>query len=143
LVLGAWGAKLWLAIVGPSQVRSHPLVRMRVAALHHTEMAGELITLRVAVSPVAELVRGCSPNETSRVEVTNELVTKFWRREELCSQLEGPGARICNLLLGPPPSQARWADSLAEATRWLEVELTPRRLVDAKLGALQTLAAHV
>jgi hypothetical protein len=77
------------------------------------------------------------------VEVTNELVTIFWRREELYSRLEGPGARICNLLIGPPPSQARWADSLAEATGWLEVELTPQRLVDAELGALQTLAAHV
>jgi hypothetical protein len=54
----------------------------------------------------------------------NELVAKFWRREELCSWLEGPSARICDLLLGPPPSQAQWANRLAEAAGWLEGELT-------------------
>jgi hypothetical protein len=53
--------------------------------------------------------------ETSWVEVTNELVAKFWRWEELFSRLQGPGVRICELLVGPPPSQARWADRLAEA----------------------------
>jgi hypothetical protein len=97
----------------------------------------------VAVSSAAELVLGHSPNETSRVEVTNELVAKFRRWEELCSRLEGPGARIYDLLLGPPPSQAQWADHLAEATGWLEVELTARQLVDAELGAQRTSATHV
>jgi hypothetical protein len=53
-----------------------------------------------------ELVLGQLPNESSRVEVMNELVAKFQRQEELCSWLEGPGMRICDLLLGPPPSQA-------------------------------------
>jgi hypothetical protein len=53
----------------------------------------------------------------------NELVAKFQRQEELCSQLEEPGARIYYMLLGPPPSQAGWADRLAEAARWLEAEL--------------------
>jgi hypothetical protein len=45
----------------------------------------------------------------------NELVAKFWRQEELCLRLEGPGTRICDLLLGPAPSQARWANRLAKA----------------------------
>jgi hypothetical protein len=77
------------------------------------------------------------------VEVTNELVAKFRRREELCSWLQGPGTRICDLLLRLPPSQARWLDHLAEAIGRLEVDLTAWRLVDAELGALWTLAARV
>jgi hypothetical protein len=81
-------------------------VRMRAAALCHTKMIRELATLWAAVSSVMELVLGQLPNESSRVEVMNELVAKFQRQEELCSWLEGPGMRICDLLLGPPPSQA-------------------------------------
>jgi hypothetical protein len=106
-LLRASCANLCLAIVGPSQVRSHLSVRMRATSLRHTEMADELTTLLALVSSTAKLGLGCSPNETSRVEVTNELVTKFQRREELCSWIEGPGVRIYDLLLGPPPSQAR------------------------------------
>jgi hypothetical protein len=89
------------------------------------------------------LVLGRLPNETSRVEVTNKLVAKFHRREELFSCLEGHGTRICELLLGPPPSQARWTDCLVDAAGQLEAKLTAWRLVDAKLGSLQTSAAHV
>jgi hypothetical protein len=74
---------------------------------------------------------------------TNELVAKFWRWEELCSRLEGPSARICNLLLGPPPSQAWWADHLAEATGWLEAELATWWQVDTELGSLRTSVACV
>jgi hypothetical protein len=37
---------------------------MRAAAIHHIEMAGELATLRAAVTSAAELVLGRSPNET-------------------------------------------------------------------------------
>jgi hypothetical protein len=73
---------------------------MRAAALHHTKMVGELATLRAVVSSVVELVLGHSPDEAFRVEVMGELVAKFWRLEELCSWLERPGARICDLLLG-------------------------------------------
>jgi hypothetical protein len=76
---------LCLAIVGPSQVRSHLSARMWAAALCHTKMAGELAALWAVVSSAAELVLGRSPNETSQVEGVNELVAKFWRREELCS----------------------------------------------------------
>jgi hypothetical protein len=62
--------------------------------------------LRAAMYSTAELVLGRSPGEASRVEVMNELTTKFQKLEELCSPLEGPSTRICNLLLGPPPNQA-------------------------------------
>jgi hypothetical protein len=72
----AWGAKLCLAIVCLSQVRHHLLARFWATALCHTEMARELTALQVVVSSTVELVLGCSPNETSRVEVTNELVAK-------------------------------------------------------------------
>jgi hypothetical protein len=41
-LLWAWGAKLCLAIVGPSRVRNHLLERMRAAAIRQIEMAGEL-----------------------------------------------------------------------------------------------------
>jgi hypothetical protein len=51
--------------------------------------------------------------------------------------------RICDLLLEPPPSQARFADCLAEATGWLEVNITTQGLIDAELGGLWTLVAHV
>jgi hypothetical protein len=77
------------------------------------------------------------------VEVTNKLVNKFWRLEELCSWLEGPGVRICNLLLGSPSSQVRWADRLDEAAVQLEAELAAWHQVDVKLVALQTLVALV
>jgi hypothetical protein len=68
-------------------------------------MARELAALRATVSSVVELLLGRSHNETTRVEVTNKLVAKFWRWEELCSRLEGSGVRICDLLLGTLPSQ--------------------------------------
>jgi hypothetical protein len=80
-------------------------------------------------SPVSEVVGCCPPPfwngrgarsasggsifyRGAGAEVMNELVAKFQRWEELCSRLDGPGARICDMLLGPPPSQARWADRL-------------------------------
>jgi hypothetical protein len=65
-------------------VRSHLSARIRATALHNTKMPGELAALRMTVSSAKKLLLGCSPNETSQVEVTNELVTKFQRWEELC-----------------------------------------------------------
>jgi hypothetical protein len=73
----------------------------------------------------------------------NDLVAKFRRWEELFLWLEEPGPKICELLLGPPPSQAQWTDHLAEAAGQLEAELTARRLVDAELGDLRTSATQV
>jgi hypothetical protein len=52
-LLWAWGVELCRAIVVPSQVRSHLLARMQVAALRHTEMVGELAMLRAAVIDVS------------------------------------------------------------------------------------------
>jgi hypothetical protein len=72
--------------------------------IRHAGVVGELTVLRAAVSSTVELVLGCSPSETSRLEVMNELTTKFWELEELCSWLKGPGARICS-----------WANWLEEA----------------------------
>jgi hypothetical protein len=86
---------LCVAIVGPSQVRSHLLARMPANAIRHTKMAAELTALWVAVSSAMELVLGLLPNETSWVDVTNELVAKFQRWEELFSWLKGSGVRIC------------------------------------------------
>jgi hypothetical protein len=51
--------------------------------------------------------------------------------------------RICNLLLGPPTSQARLADHLDEATGQLRVEMAARREADVELEAMWTLVARV
>jgi hypothetical protein len=95
---------------------------MWVAAIRHIEMAEELAVLRVAVTSTVELVLGHSPDETFQVEITDELVAQFCKLEVLCSRHEQPDARICDLLFGPSPDQARWADRLDEAARRLEVE---------------------
>jgi hypothetical protein len=113
------------------------------AVLHHTKMVGGLATLRAAVSSATGSVLGRSPAETSRVEVMEELVAKFWRLEEMCSWLEQPNARICDLLLGPPLNQARCADYLDEAVGQLQEELVARREVNAELEALRTSAERV
>jgi hypothetical protein len=122
-LLQARGSEMCLAIVGPPRVRNHLSVGMRAAAFHHTKRVGELAAPLAAVSSVAGSMLGCSPTETSRVEVMDELVAEFWRLEELCSWLEGPSVRICDPLLGPPLDQAQWADRLDEATMQLGVEL--------------------
>jgi hypothetical protein len=53
-----------------------------------------------------KLVLGRLPDETFWVEIAEELVAQYQRLEELCSRLERPGARICDLLLGLPLNQA-------------------------------------
>jgi hypothetical protein len=77
------------------------------------------------------------------VEVVGKLVTKFHKVEHRCSRLELPAPRICDLLLRPPPYQARLADHLDKATGQLIVELAAQWEADAELEALQTLAAQV
>jgi hypothetical protein len=79
---------------------------MRIAALHHTEMARELGTHPMAVSFAMEFMLGRSPDKIFRVDVVDELVAEFRKLEERRSWLERPGVRICDLLLGPPSSQA-------------------------------------
>jgi hypothetical protein len=114
---------------------------MRLVALHHTEMAGELAMLRPVVSFATESTLGRSPNEIFHVEVVGELVAEFQRPEEWRSRLEWPTVRICDLLLGQPHSRVRLADRLDEAAGQLRAELSAHREVDAEQEALWTSAA--
>jgi hypothetical protein len=50
---------------------------MRIAALQHTEMVGELAALWMMVSSIMELVLGCTLDETFQVQVVGELVVEF------------------------------------------------------------------
>jgi hypothetical protein len=54
-----------------------PIGLMQIAALHHTEMAGELAALRALVSSTTEFTLGCSPNEAFQVEGVDELIAEF------------------------------------------------------------------
>jgi hypothetical protein len=109
---------------------------MRATALRHTGVVEEFTMLQATVSTTAELVLGRSLDETSRVEIMNELIAKFQKLEELCSRLEGHGKRICRLLLGPPPSHACWADCLEEAAGRLKAAMAEQRRANAELEAL-------
>jgi hypothetical protein len=97
--------------------RHHLSDGMRLAALHHTEMAREIAILRATVSSTVESVLGCSPSDTFHVEVVGELATEFQKMEDRCSRLEQPAVRIYDLLLGPPTSRAQLAGHLDEAAR--------------------------
>jgi hypothetical protein len=80
-------------------------------------MVREPTVLWATVPSTVESVLGHSPNETFRMEVVGELVAKFWRLEERCSRLEWPGARICDLLLGPPHGILYFSKILEEPRR--------------------------
>jgi hypothetical protein len=82
------------------------LERMWFAAIHHIEMARELVALRATVTSATELVLGRPPDETVWVEIMDELVAQFQKLEDQYSWLELPDARICDLLLRPPPDDA-------------------------------------
>jgi hypothetical protein len=73
----------------------------------------------------------------------DKLVAEFQKQEERSSRLEWSGARVCDLLLGPPSSRARLADRLEEAAGRLEVEQAARREADVELEALWTSFAWV
>jgi hypothetical protein len=62
------------------------------------------------------------------------------KMEDRRSKLERPDVRVCDQLLGPPPSWARLVDHLDEAIRQLRVELATQREANVELEALQTLA---
>jgi hypothetical protein len=96
---------------------------MRLAALHHTDMAGELTAFQAMVSSAVESVLGRSPSDTSRAEVVGKLATEIQKVEDRCSRLDWPSARICDLLLRPLPSRAQLDNRLDEAARQLRVEL--------------------
>jgi hypothetical protein len=89
-------------------MRHHLSEGMRLVALRHTEMVGELAAVRAAVSSTTESVLGHSPNDTFHMEVVGELVAEFEKLEERCSRLERPTARICDLLLGHHPIGSDW-----------------------------------
>jgi hypothetical protein len=116
---------------------------MRAAAILHIEMAWDLAALWAVVTSSMELVLGHSPDETFWVEIMDELVAQFRKLEEMCSWLERPDARTCDLHLSLPPDQAQHADRLDEATRRLEAELTAQWQVGTELEALRTSAARV
>jgi hypothetical protein len=116
---------------------------LRLAALHHTEVARELAVFWAAVSSTGESVLGRSPSNNARAEVVGELVIEFQKVEELRSKLQWPTARMCNLLLRPPPGRAWLADRLDEAEWQLRVELVARWEAKAELEALWSLAARV
>jgi hypothetical protein len=71
------GSELCHTIVGPPRVRNHLLEGMRLAALCHIEMDGELASLQAAVSSIAESALGRSPDEVFHMEVVGELVAGF------------------------------------------------------------------
>jgi hypothetical protein len=135
-LLWAQGSEMCIPIIGPPWVRNCLMEGMWATGLRYTEVAGELAAIRATVSFVAKLLLGRSPDETFWVEVMDKL-------EELCSQLEHAGTRICDLLLGPPLGHAWLTDRLDEVTGHLEVEIAARRKVDAELEAPRTLAAWV
>jgi hypothetical protein len=104
-LLQSRGSELCLAIVGLPRVRNHLSKGMRIAAFRHTDIAKELTLLQAAVSSTVEFALGCSPSETFWMEVVDELATEFQKQEEQCSRLERPGARVYDLILGPPSSR--------------------------------------
>jgi hypothetical protein len=71
-----------MTIVSPPWVRHHLTEGMRHAALHHTEMVGELAALHVAVSSTMESAFERSPNDTFHVEDVGEPVVEFQKLEE-------------------------------------------------------------
>jgi hypothetical protein len=58
--------------VGPPMVRGHLSEGMRISLVRHTEMAEQLIMLRVVVSSTAQSVLRHSPTEAFRVDVVDK-----------------------------------------------------------------------
>jgi hypothetical protein len=105
-ILQIQGSELCHAVIGPPQARHHLSDGKHLAALHHTEMAEELVVPQVVVSSTVELVLGHSPSDNFHVEVVGELAIEFQKMEERRSWLERPATRICDLLHGTPSSRA-------------------------------------
>jgi hypothetical protein len=104
-LLQTWGLELCLTILSPPWAERLS-EGMQLATLHHNEMVRELAAFRVVVSSTAELVLGRSPNNVAWMKVVGELVVEHPRLEECRSKLERPAAKICSLLISPPPSRA-------------------------------------
>jgi hypothetical protein len=131
------GSELCHAIIGPPRARHHLTKGMRLEALYHSKMAGDLAMLWAMVSTTVESL-GCSPSDTFHVKAVSELTGEFQKIKDWRSRLEQPATRICDLLLGSPPNRVRWANHMDEAVGQLSVELAARREADAELEALQT-----
>jgi hypothetical protein len=54
---------------------------MQLATLRHTEMVEQFVTFQALLTSAAVSMLGCSPSDTSRVELVGELVTKFQKVE--------------------------------------------------------------
>jgi hypothetical protein len=111
--------------MGPPQV-GHLSEGMWLATLSHTEMAGELATFWTPMSSTVESVLERSPRKTARAEVVGELAAEFQKVERRLLKLEQLAARICDILLGPPPDRSWMADHLDEAAWQLREELVTR-----------------
>jgi hypothetical protein len=75
-LLQTQGPELCHAIVSPPQAR-HLFKGMRLAALHHTDMAVELAAFQAMVSSIVESVLRRSPSNTVHAEVVGELAAEF------------------------------------------------------------------
>jgi hypothetical protein len=109
---------------------------MQLMALRHSEMAGELATLRVMVPFVADSALGRSPGEIFHVEVVDELVAEFQRLDERCSQLERPpwGFATCSYdhhYRTPVLEEANWSFHMCAQ----DVQNT--RMANSKVNSLQ------
>jgi hypothetical protein len=134
-LLQTQGSEMYLTIIGPPRPR-RLYEGKQLATLHHNKMVQELAMFWMAVSSAVESVLECSPNNVARAEVVGELVAKLHRVEGHHWKLEWPTTKICDLLLGPPPSRAWLADHLEEVPGRLRVELDARQEVEAKSEAL-------
>jgi hypothetical protein len=70
--------ELCQAIVSPPTVQGHLSEWMRIAAIRHTEMVGQLSTLQAVVSSVVRFVLGRLSTEAFWVDVVDEILTDFW-----------------------------------------------------------------
>jgi hypothetical protein len=99
------GSELFHAIISPPRAK-HLSEGMRLAALRHIEIVGELTVFQAAVSSIMESVLGRSPVNTALAVVVGELVAEFQKFEDRRSRLELPsqGSATCYLghyLAGP------------------------------------------
>jgi hypothetical protein len=80
-LLQTWGSELCYAITSPPQAKHHLSEGMQHATLRHTEMVEQFVTFQALLTSAAESMLGCSPSDTSCVELVGELVTKFQKVE--------------------------------------------------------------
>jgi hypothetical protein len=62
----------------PSNGAGSPIRVVRIAAIRHIEMVGQLSTLQVVVSSVVHFVLRRLSTEAFSVDVVDEILTDFW-----------------------------------------------------------------